>query len=77
MEAVFFGRSGDIGAGDPIVARHPPSHGLTVGDLVAVRPSTPIPLLERIAAISDVPEGWRTMAQRRLARLRGNDPPRI
>jgi MOSC domain-containing protein YiiM len=64
---------GDIGAGDPIVTSHPPSHGLTVGDLVAVRPSTPIPLLERIAAINDVPEGCRTMAQRRLARLRGND----
>jgi MOSC domain-containing protein YiiM len=68
---------GDIGAGDPIVASLPPSHGLTVGDLVAVRPSTPIPLLERIATINDVPEDWRTMALRRLARLRGNDGPRL
>ncbi len=67
---------GDIGAGDPIVARHPPSHGLTVGDLVAVRPSTPIPLLERIATIDDVPEGWRAVAQRRLARLHGESSPR-
>jgi MOSC domain-containing protein YiiM len=63
---------GDIGAGDPIVTGYPPSHGLTVGDLAAVRPSTPIPLLERIAAIDDVPEGWRITAQRRLARLHGN-----
>ncbi len=68
---------GDIGAGDPIVASHPPSHGLTVADLVAVRPSTPIPLLERIASINDVPEGWRTLAQRRLARLHGDNSPRI
>jgi MOSC domain-containing protein YiiM len=68
---------GDIGAGDPIVTSDPPSHGLTVGDLEAVGLSTPIPLLERIAAINDVPEGWRTMAQRRLARLQGDDSPHI
>jgi MOSC domain-containing protein YiiM len=63
---------GDIGPGDPIVTRHPPSHGLTVGDLVAVRPNAPTPLLERIAAINDVPEDWRIMAKRRLARLHDN-----
>jgi MOSC domain-containing protein YiiM len=68
---------GNVGAGDPIVPRHPPSHGLTVSDLAAVRPSTPIPLLERIAAIDDVPEGWRTTAQRQIARLRSKDSPRI
>jgi MOSC domain-containing protein YiiM len=63
---------GDIGAGDPIVTRHAPSHGLTVGDLAAVRPGAPISLLERIATINDVPDDWRIMARRRLARLHGN-----
>jgi MOSC domain-containing protein YiiM len=67
---------GVIGAGDPIVTSPPPSHGLTVGDLVAVHPSTPISLLERIATTGDVPEDWRSMAIRRIARLRGNDSPR-
>jgi len=62
---------GDVGAGDPIITGLPPSHGLTVGDLVALRSSTPIQLLERVASIDDVPEGWRTMARRRLGRLQG------
>jgi MOSC domain-containing protein YiiM len=66
---------GDIGAGDPITTSDPPSHGLTVGDLVSVRPSTPIQMLERIASINDVPEGWRTMARRRLGRQHGRTSP--
>jgi MOSC domain-containing protein YiiM len=68
---------GDIGAGDPIIPSHPPTHGLTVGDLVSVGASTPIPLLQRIASINDVPEGWRTMATRRLGRLQSRNSPRI
>jgi MOSC domain-containing protein YiiM len=68
---------GDIGAGDPIILGHPPTHGLTVGDLASVRPNTPIPLLERIASINDVPEGWRTVATRRLGRLQGRNSPGI
>ena len=69
-------QSGDVGAGDSIVIGPPPTHGLTVRDLVAVEPSTPTPLLERIAAIDDVPEGWRAMVRRRLAREQGNTSPR-
>jgi MOSC domain-containing protein YiiM len=65
-------RAGDIGAGDPIVTGPPPSHGLTIGDLAAVRPSTPAQVLERIATIAEVPEAWRTMARRRLDRSRGH-----
>ena len=68
---------GDIGAGDPITISQPPSHGLTVGDLVAVRPGTPTQQLERIASIADVPEGWRTMARRRLGRLYGGTSPPV
>jgi MOSC domain-containing protein YiiM len=68
---------GDVGAGDLIVPSHPPTHGLTVGDLMGVRPSTPIPLLQRIASINDVPEGWRTMATRRLGRLQDRNSPRV
>jgi MOSC domain-containing protein YiiM len=68
---------GDIGAGDPIILGQPPTHGLTVGDLASVRPSTPIPLLERIASINDVPEGWRTVAGRRLGRLQDRHSPGI
>ena len=65
-------QAGDIGAGDPIVTGPLPFHGVTIGDLAAVRPSTPADLLERIAAVAEVPEGWRTMARRRLNRLRGS-----
>jgi MOSC domain-containing protein YiiM len=57
---------GDVGAGDTIQAGPPPTHGLTVGDLVDVRPDTPTAFLERIASNPDVPEGWR---ERRLARF--------
>jgi MOSC domain-containing protein YiiM len=62
---------GDVGAGDQIVTGPPPPHGLTVGDLLAVRSDTPAQVLERIASIGDVPEGWRTMALRRLGRMKG------
>jgi MOSC domain-containing protein YiiM len=61
--------SGDVGAGDPIRVGAPPAHGLTVGDLVDVPPDAPIDLLERIESIADVPEGWRELARRRLARV--------
>jgi MOSC domain-containing protein YiiM len=59
---------GHIGAGDPIVTGPPPPHGLTIGDLAAVQLSSPVGLLEQIAANDDVPEGWRAMARRRLNR---------
>jgi MOSC domain-containing protein YiiM len=48
---------GDVGTGDPIITSPPPALGLTVGDLMAVRPSTPVELLESIESIDDVPEG--------------------
>ncbi len=60
---------GAVGAGDRIVTGPPPDHGLTVGDLAAVRPGTHADLLERVASTVDVPEGWRVMARRRLDRL--------
>jgi MOSC domain-containing protein YiiM len=63
--------AGDIGAGDLIMTELAPTHGLTVGDLVSVQPETPVELLERIASNNDVPEGWRTLAVRRLGRLNG------
>ena len=66
--------AGDIGASDVITIGDAPIHGLTVGDLAAVRTTTPSQMLERIASNDDVPDGWRTMARRRLARQhRGSD----
>lgn len=62
---------GEVGAGDPILTGPPPAHGLTIGDLVDVRPDAPAELLERVASIEDVPESWRQLATRRLRRLRG------
>jgi MOSC domain-containing protein YiiM len=63
-------KSGDVGAGDSILTGPKPVHGLTVADLVEVRPDTPAEMLERIANINDVPEGWRDLARRRLRRMR-------
>ena len=63
--------SGDIGAGDLIVTELPHAPGLTVGDLVSARAEASVELLERIASNNDVPEGWRTLAVRRLDRLGG------
>lgn len=65
--------SGDVGAGDSIAIDLPPAHGLTVADLVSVGAGSPVELLERIASIEDVPEGWRTLALRRLNRLQGGN----
>jgi MOSC domain-containing protein YiiM len=64
---------GDIGADDSIQVGPAPTHGLTIADLVDIRPNSPSEVLERIASNPDVPEGWRHMALRRLARRRGEN----
>jgi MOSC domain-containing protein YiiM len=61
--------AGDVGAGDGIVVGSVPAHGFTIADLnnVATRAPT-AEMLERIAAIADIPEGWRDWADRQLRR---------
>jgi MOSC domain-containing protein YiiM len=63
--------AGDIGAGDEIVIGESPAHGLKISDLVHANFESPIALFERIASISDVPEGWRQLARRRIERGSG------
>jgi len=61
---------GDIEAGQQIVRVHQPVHGLRIRDLVEAHHAPTTALLERIATVTDVPGGWRRMAQRALARGR-------
>jgi MOSC domain-containing protein YiiM len=61
---------GDVGAGDAIVANDPPAHGLTLAEFAGASREASFALLERIAAIDDVPRGWRDWARRQLARRR-------
>jgi MOSC domain-containing protein YiiM len=61
---------GDVGAGDAIQIGPSPTHGLTVSDLMELDPHAPAQALERIAVNTNVPDGWREMANRRLLRLR-------
>jgi MOSC domain-containing protein YiiM len=60
--------SGEIGAGDAIAAGAPPAHGLTIADLVAAQAGASPEMLKRVASTTDVPEGWRAWARRRLGR---------
>jgi MOSC domain-containing protein YiiM len=60
--------AGEVGAGDEIVTDPPPAHGLTLAELGSVERDAPRSLLERVAAIDDVPQGWRDWARRRLDR---------
>lgn len=60
--------SGEIGAGDAIAIDEPPTHGLTVVDIVDVYQEAHPDLLERVASNADVPEGWRDWAHRQLER---------
>jgi MOSC domain-containing protein YiiM len=59
---------GEVAAGDAIERQAGPSGGVTIGDLVeADREPTP-DLLGRIVGSAEVPESWRTHAQRVLQR---------
>ncbi len=60
--------AGEIGAGDPIVVDVSPLHGLTIADLVAAQQGASLEMLRRIAAVDDVPEGWRDWAGRQITR---------
>ncbi|MDQ1460463.1 MAG: hypothetical protein QOI08_1947, partial [Actinomycetota bacterium] len=60
--------AGEIGAGDEIIAGVPPAHGLTLAELAGLQRNAPRALLERIASIDDVPQGWREWARRQLGR---------
>jgi MOSC domain-containing protein YiiM len=57
---------GDVGAGDAIAASEPPTHGLTLAEFAGASRDAARALLERIAAIDDVPRGWRDWARRQL-----------
>ena len=60
--------NGEIGAGDPIVVGEMPAHGFTIDDLRRAAGDASRAGLERMASITDVPEGWREWARRNLAR---------
>jgi MOSC domain-containing protein YiiM len=59
---------GEIGAGDSIVVGEVPAHGFTIDDLRRAPADASRASLERMASITDVPEGWREWARRNLAR---------
>jgi len=61
---------GSLRAGDEIVSSHRPDHGLTIGDLTRAHHDPDPDLMARIASTPDVPEGWRTMAERAIKRAR-------
>jgi MOSC domain-containing protein YiiM len=76
-EAARFGaylrivREGDVGAGDEITVlprADDTNGGITLAELGAATRDADVELLERIAADSAVPEGWRDWAQRQRAR---------
>ena len=61
--------AGAVGAGDTITADASPAHGFTILDLTdAAQRDAPPELLARIAAIADIPDGWRDWARRQLER---------
>jgi MOSC domain-containing protein YiiM len=59
--------AGEIGAGDLIHLLDRPHHGITVGDVERAYHGR-VDLLPRLAALADLSEGWRSWAQRHLAR---------
>ena len=61
---------GVLEAGQPITRVSQPGHGLRIIDLVQAHHEPDADLLRRIAAVADVPAGWRKMAKRELARGR-------
>jgi hypothetical protein len=56
----------DQADGDAIAASEPPTHGLTLAEFAGASRDASRALLERIAAIDDVPRGWRDWARRQL-----------
>ena len=61
-------QEGTVEAGDTVLLGPAPAHGLTTLALAVARGDVPADQLRRIADTADVPEGWRTWAQRRLDR---------
>jgi MOSC domain-containing protein YiiM len=60
--------NGEISAGDAITVGPSPAHGFTIDDLNRAPHDASRETLERMAAITDLPEGWREWARRNLAR---------
>lgn len=60
--------AGELGVGDSIFVDEPPAHGLTITDIVRAYQDPARHLLERVASIDAVPDGWRDWARRGLAR---------
>lgn len=59
---------GEVASGEEIVLVERPDHGLRVADLVQAHHDPTVELFERIAATADVPDKWRSTAQRALFR---------
>ena len=59
-------REGDVGAGDELTVVHERTDGITVRELGMVTRDTDPGFLRRIADDTDVPDGWREWAGRRL-----------
>jgi MOSC domain-containing protein YiiM len=59
-------RDGDVGAGDELTVVHERTDGITVRELGMVTGDADRGFLRRIADDSDVPDGWRDWARRRL-----------
>ena len=59
-------REGDVGAGDEITVVHERADGITVRELGMVTRDADPEFLRRIADDTDVPDGWREWARRRL-----------
>jgi MOSC domain-containing protein YiiM len=60
-------QAGEVAAGDPVLVVYRPAHGITVGDVEAVYHRRD-PRLARLLDAPELPEGWRSWVQRRLAR---------
>lgn len=59
---------GTVGAGDPINVSHRPGHGLTITDLGRASPRPDAATIELVLSVPEVPESWRSWAQRALKR---------
>jgi MOSC domain-containing protein YiiM len=61
-------REGEIGAGDAIVLRSRPTHGLTAAAIAEIQATQDPDGLRLMVAVDDVPDIWKSWAKRQLRR---------
>lgn len=66
-------REGTIGPGDSVQLSPPPAHGLTITSIGSGYPNPAPGLVDTMLEVAELPDGWRSWAERARSRPRRSD----